>query len=154
MGDGWDESRVVRAAARPRVDVLVERDARSFNRMDPDTKLIHSRLEEWAKAVKRAAGSRGYPPESIYVKWRLSGVRTETGHEPDLSDREAHVDVAVARLGDIDKAVIKRYYLAWRPVKIWQVPGIPSEHRFNVVLKRARWRVDGFLAAIEGPMKI
>lgn len=134
-------------AVRAKVTVLQERDPRALNRMDPDTKLIHSRLEEWARAVRQAGGTLGYPAESIYTKQNL--IRTEYGHEDQITDRVAHVDAAVARLCVIDRSVIRRYYLEWRPVNIWKLPGIPSQHRFDVVLKRARWRVDGFLAAIE-----
>jgi len=128
--------------------VSVERDRRNLSHMDPETKAIHLRLETWAQAVKNNGGNLGYPSESIYTKRNL--VRTEGRHEDLISDSVANVDAAVARLGEIDKSVIRRYYQHWRPVGIWKgIPGIPSAHRFDVVLKRARWRVDGFLSAIE-----
>lgn len=145
---GLDSIRVVSAKAK--VEVVYERDPRAFNSMDGETKLIHSRLEEWASWVRQWAGAQGYPAESYYHKWALLHVSPQPGHEPQLPERVAHVDAAVARLGDIDKSVIKRYYLGWRPVKIWSnLSGIANQHKFNVVLKRARWRVDGYLTAIE-----
>lgn len=144
----WDESRVIRVKAH--VEVVVERDPRSMNHMDADTKLVHCRLEEWAGYVKRWAGAQGYPSESYYHKWALLKIAPNPGHEAELPERPAQVDFAVSRLGAIDKSVILRYYLHWRPVDIWkQLSGIPSHHKFNIVLKRARWRVDGFLNAIE-----
>jgi hypothetical protein len=136
-------------AARPKIE-LVERSPRSMNNMDAETKLIHARLEEWSKATKRYMEARGYPRESHYHKWALLGIAPNPGHEAPLPDREAHVDTAVTKLGAIDRSVIWRFYMEWRPVKIWErIPGVASEHKFNVVLKRARWRVDGYLSAIE-----
>lgn len=126
------------------------RDPRAFNRMDAETKLIHARLEEWANETKRFMEARGYPRESYYHKWAALGIAPNPGHEPEMSQRAANVDGAVTKLGVIDKSVIWRYYMQWRPVGIWkQLSGIESEHKFNIVLKRARWRVDGYLSAIE-----
>jgi hypothetical protein len=147
---GWDDSRVVRAKAHPHVEVVAERDARAMNHMEPGTRLIHARLEEWARAVKPWCGAQGYPDESYYHKWALLKIAPQPGQECDLSDRVAHVDAAVARLGEPDKAVLKRFYLRWRPLDIWKhLPGINSETTFKRTLKRARWRVEGYLMAIE-----
>jgi hypothetical protein len=142
------ESIPVPVRTRVKVEVRNERSSRTMNHMDPETKAIHLRLEEWAAAVKRNGGNLGYPTESIYTKRNL--VRTEYGHEDVISDRVAHVDAAVARLGVIDGSVLRRFYLHWRPIDLWRrLPGIPNEGRFKVVLRRARWRVDGYLSAIE-----
>jgi hypothetical protein len=130
--------------------VVAERDRRSLNAMDTETKLIHARLEEWSNETRRHLESRGYPKESYYHKWACLGIQPNPGHEPELSPRSANVDIAVTRLIEVDKAVIWRFYMQWRPVKIWEhLPGIDGKHKFDVVLKRARWRVDGYLKAIE-----
>jgi hypothetical protein len=127
-----------------------ERSGRAVNAMDPDTRRIHARLEEWAVQVRRSAGACGYPPESVYVKWALLGVRTETGHESELSPRAANVEAAVLRLCAIDQGVIRRYYLAWRQTGIWKgLAGINNDDKFRAILSRARFRVDGYLSAIE-----
>jgi hypothetical protein len=57
------------------------------------------------------------------------------------------IDAAVARLGDVDKQVIRAYYLNWaRADDLWrQCPGIRSLSNFRAVLKRARWRLIGYV---------
>jgi len=151
--DEYVEDRSARIGfTRPAVEPATERSGRAVNAMDPDTRLIHARLDEWAKEVKRSAGARGYPSESAYVAWSVLQVRTESGHEPDLSERAQHVEAAVLRLGAIDQSVIRRYYLDWRQTGIHKgLAGINNEDKFRSVLKRARFRVDGYLSAIEQP---
>jgi hypothetical protein len=137
--------------ARVKVEIHRERDPRAMNHMDAETKLIHARLEEWAQHVKRRSGAQGFPTESYYHKWALLKIAPQPGHEDEvIPDRVANVDGAVARLGVIDKSVICRFYLAWRPLGIERgITGIRNKHHFDKVLKRARWRVDGFLSAVE-----
>lgn len=137
-------------APRPKVTLEVVRSARAMNHMDSETKIVHARLEEWARWVKRHCGAQGYPTESYYHKWALLKIAPNPGHDPEIPDRVAHVDAAVSRLEATDKAVLMRYYLRWRPLDIWKyIPGINSETTFKRTLKRARWRVDGYLLAIE-----
>lgn len=138
------------AIPAPKAVVVIERDPRSVNAMDSETKLIHARLEEWARETRQHLESRGYPKESYYHKWACLGIQPNPGHEAELSPRSANVDRAVTRLGEIDRAVIWRFYMQWRNDGLHKgLPGVDSRHRFDIVLKRARWRVDGYLKAIE-----
>lgn len=149
LGDG-QAIRVIRAKAYVEPTIQYERNCRSLNHMEPGTRLIHARLEEWAKEVKRFLGTQGFPGESYYHKWALLKIAPHPGHDPAISDRAARVDAAVARLPQPDKAVLERYYLRWRPTRIWEhLAGINSESTFKRVLKRARWRTEGFLLAVE-----
>ena len=136
---------------RAAVIELSERDPRAMNHMDPDTREIHARLEEWAKHCKQAFARLGYSTSSYYEKWALLGIAPNPGMEPTLPERPAHVDRAVRQLGDIDRSVIWRYYMQWRPGDaLWkELHGIDSKRRFECVLKRARFRVEGYLIAIE-----
>lgn len=138
------------AKARAHVHVEPERSKRELSHMDGQTKLIHARLEEWARHVNRPDGPQGYPSESYNEKWARLEIAPEPGHEPMLPERVANVDAAVARLCTVDRAVIERKYRFWRPTDLWKgIPGIKNKAKFDTVLKRARWRVDGHLGAIE-----
>ncbi len=154
---GGETGRVCTPARSMAADVTVqfhpsaepERSRRSMNNMSEDTKAVHLRLTEWAAAVKRLSATLGYPRESIYTKQNL--IRADR-HEEQISDRVANVDAAVTHLVDLDRLVINRYYLHWRPDNLWKgLEGVRSEDHFKVVLKCARCRVDGYLAAIEKP---
>jgi hypothetical protein len=132
-------------------DITIIQAPRSMNHMDPDTKRVHLRLVDWAKHVHQRADALGYPTESYYHKWALLMIPPQPGNPPELPDRVAHVDAAVARLGVIDRSVIFRNYLQWRPIDLHKgIAGIASRRNYDNVLKRARWRVDGYLTAIEG----
>lgn len=78
-----------------------------------------------------AASSQGPPPISI-------------------PEHIAIVDTAVAKLKPPDDVVIKAYYLNWAPIEVlWKDTGLKSEANFKVVLKRARWRIAGFIECAE-----
>lgn len=98
--------------------------------MDPETRLIHARLDEWAAERRRAL----------------------VADQPiQLAQRPANVDLAVSRLDEADRAVVIRYYVEFRSGDaLWKdLKDIDSRRRFDAVLKRARWRVDGFLRCME-----
>lgn len=140
--------RVVRAT--PRMAILVERDRRGMNHMGPETKAIHIRLDEWSVWVKRALTVLGYPTESYYHKWAALKIAPNPGFEAQMPERPANVDRAVARLGEIDKSVIWRFYCQFRPVQIWRgLHAIDSQSAFDRILKRARDRTAGCLMVIE-----
>jgi hypothetical protein len=61
----------------------------------------------------------------------------------------AHVDCAVAKLSDIDKRTIKAYYAPGGSIELTaRRMGMRVQHARNV-LKRARWRITGYLDAME-----
>ena len=136
-------------------EVLVsERDRRSMNHMDPDTKAVHARLEEWAKWAKDA-GIAGYPRQSVTEKaaqYGKLGIPQESNYrsEPMMPDHVALIDAAVSRLGEIDKGVIRTYYLKWESVNVMARRHKMRILQFQRVLRRARWRIMGYLDAVEG----
>lgn len=132
--------------------VMTERPARSMNHMDPETKIVHVRLEEWAKWAKDL-GISGYPRQSITekaAKYGKLGIPQEPLHKPEpmMPERVAVTDAAISKLGDIDRRVIFAYYLQWAPVEVMARRCGMRVRQFQNVLRRARWRIRGFLDAM------
>lgn len=132
--------------------MMSERDRRSMNHMDPDTKAVHARLEEWAGWAKDI-GIAGYPRQSLTEKAAMYGklgIPQEPMHKPEpmMPDHVALIDAAVSRLGDIDRRVVKTYYLKWEPVSVMARHMSMRERQFQTVLRRARWRICGYLDAV------
>jgi hypothetical protein len=126
----------------------LQRDSRHLNHMSNDTKVIHARLEQWAKWAKDF--ERMGWPESIFGAIARYGADGASQHgKPPVSMPEeiAVMDAAVAKLGEVDRRVIRRYYLQWAPAEcLWKdCEGIRSLSNFRAVLKRARWRLSGFV---------
>lgn len=126
-----------------------EKDRRAMNHMDGETKAVHFRLEAWATWAKDHV-IRAWPattPMGRAVEEGIHGAGQQGRPPISMPQHIEQVDKAVARLGDIDGRVIKRYYLHWEPREImarhfgWRVK------KFDNVLKRARWRVIGYLSA-------
>jgi hypothetical protein len=134
--------------------VMGERDRRAMNHMDPDTKLVHARLEEWARWAKEI-GIAGYPKQSPTEKAALYGAlglpqEPLNKPEPLMPDHVAVIDAAICKLGEIDRAVVKTYYLNWTAVEVMARKHKMRVLQFQRVLRRARWRVMGYLDAIGG----
>lgn len=126
-------------------------DLRTMNAMDPETKAVHLRLEAWG-AWARDSGIRAWPQTTVLGRVIEEGPHgaLSTGRPPtDMSDEVAHVDAAVAHLGEVDRRVIRKYYLEWAPPEAMAATLRMRLASFRAVLKRARWRIGGFLAAIE-----
>lgn len=141
------------SAAEIEVKTMTERDARCMNHMDPDTKAVHIRLEAWASWA-REGEVREYPSVSLLgrvIDQGLAGAGQHGRPPIVMPDPIARIDSAVARLGVIDRRVIEAYY-----VKPWQPPNVMARRhgmrirQFQNVLRRARWRIQGYLGALEG----
>lgn len=129
----------------------VMRDMRSMNAMDEDTKRIHLRLESWAAAV----GSdciNAWPKLTLLgrlIEQGPSGASQQGRPPVSMSHADSVVDAAVARLGDIDKRVIKSYYMHWESIEINAARLNMRVSQFRQVLKRARWRLSGYIDSKE-----
>jgi DNA-directed RNA polymerase specialized sigma24 family protein len=124
---------------------------RTMNRMDDETKLVHARLEQWGRWA-RNDGIRAWPPVTILGRVMEEGPHGSraTGKPPTaLPDVIAHCDAAVSRLGPVDRRVIRKYYLEWAPIEAMAHSLHMREASFKAVLRRARWRISGYLSAIE-----
>lgn len=132
------------------------RDARTMNHMDPETKLVHARLEEWGKWAKDIADSNGLPPITVIGRMMEYGPlgAAQAGRPPvSLPDRVAAIDGAVARLCEIDRRGIKEYYLKWQPIEVSARHLSKSVRQFQTILKRARWRIAFDLARFENSVQ-
>lgn len=126
-------------------------DRRVMNSMDADTKLIHIRLEAWARWSKSNPELREYPPESWLFKWSKYGTEGASQSGPPLSMPEAIeiTERAINKLGEIDRTVLVRYYLSWQPLELLSRACKMREREFQNVLRRARFRVRCYVDAME-----
>jgi hypothetical protein len=136
--------------------VMENKRRKSMNHMDPDTKEVHLRLEEWAKWA-RDIGIAGYPRQSLTEKaatYGRLGIPQEPLHKPELvmPDRVARVDAAICSLGAVDQKAIRLYYLSWAPADVLarKMDRSMRWRQYLNVVRRARWRIAAYLAAIEG----
>jgi hypothetical protein len=125
-------------------------DARRINHMDPETKAVHARLESWGRWAKEK-GVSGWPERTLLGRLidgeELVGA-AQSKPPIAMPDDVAVTDRAVAHLGVIDRRVIETYYLQWEPVEVMARRNSMRVRQFQNVLRRARWRISGFLGAI------
>lgn len=129
----------------------VMRDMRGLNAMDDDTKRIHQRLEEWAASVGSDA-INGWPKLTLLgrlIEQGPSGASQQGRPPVAMSEAVSIVDAAVAKLGDIDRQVIKSYYMHWDSMEINAMRLHMRVRQFRNVLNRARWRLIGYIDAHE-----
>lgn len=122
----------------------MERDGRVMSNMDAESRLIHSRLESWARWARDFSEARAYPAVSVVGRMMEYGAlgASQQGRPPvSMPDEIAAVDAAVARLGDIDQRAIKAYYLHWEPIENCAKRLRMNVRPFQSLLRRARWRI-------------
>lgn len=132
-----------------------QRSPRAMNRMDPDTKLVHARLEEWARWAKDI-GIAGYPRQSLTEKaatYGKLGIPQEPLHKPEpmMPDHVARVDAAVCRLRAVDQKALRLYYLNWdAPESLARKMDRSMRWRqYLNIVRRARELVGAYLDAVE-----
>jgi hypothetical protein len=131
-------------------------EPRTMNRMDDDTKRVHVRLEQWGRWA-RNIGISAWPPITVLGRVMEEGPHgsLSIGKPPTtMPEAVAHCDAAVAKLGDVDRRVIRKYYIEWAPIEVMAKDLRMRESNFRAVLRRARWRISGYLAAIENANNI
>lgn len=129
---------------------VVMRDVR-MNRMDGETKIVHERLEAWGRWA-RDSEVRAWPKTTLLGRVIEQGPMgaSQQGKPPiNIPDQVAVVDAAVCRLGAIDRGVIQTYYLRWEPIEVMARRHKMRVRQFQNVLRRARWRILGFIEARE-----
>lgn len=131
--------------------MAVERDGRVMNHMAPDLRLTHARLERWGRWAK-SAGVRAWPQVTLLgriIEHGPVGACIPTSAAQSAIPKDiAEVDAAVARLCQIDKAVIRTYYMEWAPIEVMAKHRRMKVSTFHATLRRARWRVNDYLAII------
>lgn len=127
-----------------------DRDVRA-NRMDPETKIVHERLEGWGRWA-RDSEIRAWPQATYLHRWSEQGIHgaSQQGKPPiAMPEAVAVVDAAVCSLGAVDKAIIQTYYLRWEPIEVMARRHHMRVRQFQNVLRRARWRILGYIDARE-----
>jgi DNA-directed RNA polymerase specialized sigma24 family protein len=133
------------------VEVAEKPSSRILSHMDPETKIVHCRLEAWGK-WSRDCHIPAWPEATLLARVIEEGPHGafSSGKPPiHMPDSVAHVDAAVCRLGEVDRRVIRKYYLEWAPTEALARAVRMNVRQFKAVLHRARWRVAGYLSAIE-----
>lgn len=129
---------------------IVMHDVRA-NRMDTDTRIVHERLEQWGRWA-RDSEARAWPEATLLGRVIEQGANgaSQSGRPPvQIPDAVAIVDAAVCRLGAIDRGVVQTYYLRWEPIDVMARRHSMRVRQFQNVLRRARWRILGFIEAKE-----
>jgi hypothetical protein len=138
--------------ANTKVEVrITERDRRTMNHMDPETKAIHIRLEQWGAETRENLS--GYPRVTLLGRLIEQGPMgaSQTGKPPvSLSEPAARVDTCVGKLCQIDQRALKFYYQAQISREVLARKMSMRERQAQNVLRRARWRVQAHLAVMEG----
>lgn len=144
-----EEIRVPLCAAKPKV--AVERDGRTMNNMDPETKAIHIRLERWGAETRERLS--GYPAATLLGRLMEQGpMGAAQMGKPlvELSEPSARIDACVGKLCQIDQRALKFYYQQQISREVLARKMSMRERQAQNVLRRARWRVQAHLAVMEG----
>lgn len=135
------------AACVEMVMLDVTRDKRRMNHMDPETKVVHARLEAWGAWAKESE-LRAYPSATYLARWIEQGIdgAAQQGKPPiAMPDEIASVDAAVSRLGAIDKRAVQLYYIKWQPIENLARMMHMRSRQYQNVLRRARWRLAAYM---------
>jgi len=133
------------------VEVHVERDRRTMNNMDPETKAIHIRLEQWGAETRERLS--GFPETTLLGRLIEQGPMGagQSGRPPvSLSGPAARIDTCVAKLCQIDQKALRTYYQRQLSREMLARELKMRERQAQNVLRRARWRVQAHLAVMEG----
>lgn len=131
------------AACEAEVMNDVTRDKRRMNHMDPETRVVHSRLEAWGAWAKDAE-VRAWPASTLLARMiDQQAAGAAQGSKPPISmpDQIAATDAAVCKLNAIDKRAVQIYYLKWQPVESLARMMHMRPRQYQNVLRRARWRL-------------
>jgi DNA-directed RNA polymerase specialized sigma24 family protein len=135
------------ALAEVCVSEAESRDKRRVNHMDPETKVVHAKLEAWGAWAKDSE-IRAYPSVSYLARWIEQGIHgaSQQGRPPvSMPDEIAAIDAAVSRLNAVDKKAVQLYYLKWQPIEGHARTMHMRVRQYQNVLRRARWRLALFL---------
>ena len=134
---------------------VVMRDVRA-NRMDTETRIVHERLEQWGRWAKDSE-AKAWPEVTLLGRVMEQGPSgaSQQGKPPvRIPDAIAVVDAAVCRLTGVDRSVIQTYYLRWEPIEVMARRHHMRVRQFQNVLRRARWRILGYIDAAESVERV
>jgi hypothetical protein len=115
----------------------------AISRMDPETRFVHSLLEQWGKWAYDSA-LRAYPSVTLLGRLIECGPNGAigSGRPPvEMPLLIALVDSAVAKLNAMDRQIIVIYYTRDEPLEACARRCRLKIRQFQNVLRRARWRL-------------
>jgi hypothetical protein len=128
------------------------RDRRGLNRLTPELHETDRALERWARVANARIGTEWKPANILgrlldkdYVPGCGQSVAPVFIDEDDLA-----TDAAVAHLGEIDRRVIRAYYVDRHRARLgqwWRLLTDMNKRQADNVLNRARWQVHGYRTA-------
>ncbi len=125
-------------------------DGRTCNHMDPETRFVHGLLETWGKTC--ADRFRAWPNTTVLgklIEFGPMGAAQPGKPVESIPEDMARVDAAISKLGQIDKKVIVAYYTRYEPPEVVARRLHMRYRQLQAVLRRARWRIGGYMAALE-----
>jgi predicted amidohydrolase YtcJ len=98
----------------------MERDARTLNRMGADAKLIHLRLEVWARWSKENVQSGAWARANTISRMMVYGAvgASQSGAPVEMPEPIAETECAVRCLPAAEQSAVRRYYLHWEPSEV------------------------------------
>jgi hypothetical protein len=118
-------------------------DGRTQNRMDPETRLVHTLLEEWGR-WSYDASLRALPAVTLLgrvIRYGPQGAFSHGKPPLEMPKAVAVIDGAIAKLCEIDRKVIGVYYTREEPLEACARRCHMRLRQFQNVLRRARWRI-------------
>jgi hypothetical protein len=129
-----------KAAREPTIVPYQERDRRSLSHMDPDTLIVHARLERWGKET-REGFTDGWPAVTLLgrVIEQGAGGASQPGRPVStISESSQQVDACVARLWKRAQSCTRRYYQQWEPIEVMARKEGVGLTQFREILRRSR----------------
>ncbi len=123
-----------------------DRDQRGLSTMDPAARVIHRRLEAWAR-WNADTEARGLPSSATIARMMRYGVSgAVSGPVPvDMPEAIAEIDAVVSRLPPAETEAIRRYYLRWEPIEVSARALRLTVRDLQRLLQRARLRIQVIL---------
>ena len=131
------------------------RDQRTMSHMDSETRLVHTRLEQWGRWTKTSQ-QRAWPTVTLLGRIIDQGVSgaAQGGKEPLLMPAHIEaVEIAILRLPARDREVVTAYYTLWEPPEVVARKVRMSRRQLKDALHRSRLRVGCYIDAIENRLK-
>jgi hypothetical protein len=125
-------------------------DNRAANGMEGRMLEIHKRLERHAKWCRE--GKSGWPASTLLGRLIEEGEGIHSRGKPsnNIPPDVAVTDAALAKLGAIDRKVIRIYYDHYESADILAKMARMRKREFQNVLRRARWRLSLHIDEVEG----
>lgn len=125
-------------------------DRRCLSHMAPELRPVHVLLERWGAWV--VSGQPRQWPERTTLGRVIDegpGASHQTAPQDAMPREIEPVELAVLSLPHLDRSVVRQEYTHWQPTEVAARRLNVSVSRYTRVLWRARWRVRGYLDAMD-----